>query len=207
MKLHMITILKGLIRLFVIGLSARATGQVVVPVSSLPSIIGEHDLSYVRTNFSLGSLVGGTGSNYWDFSQAPTSADVIQRLDIVSVNDGGNGAYFPSATYAQRYTGGVYASPSYEYYQISNGVGRLYYGLYEAQTQDANPLVVFPQPTVDLPEPVQYGHGWNRSLNFDINTIFGPESVAFSETATVDAYGTLVLPGCGPFAIAALYRH
>ena len=180
-------------------LAFRAGAQITVPIASLPSVIGEYNLSYVRTNSDVVPLIGQTGSNYWDFSQTQSSSDSVQRMDVVPITDGGNGASFPNATYAQRFTGGIYPTPAWEYYQISNGVGRLYYGFYDAQSPYFDPLVVFPQPTIDLPDPVQYGHNWSRQLDYQLYDIFGgTEDIAFTENATVDAFGTLVLPGFGP---------
>ncbi|MGD1085357.1 MAG: hypothetical protein ABSA47_11500 [Verrucomicrobiota bacterium] len=177
----------------------RAGAQVTVPISSLPGVTGEYNLSYVRTNLDTSPLIGQSGSNYWDLSRAASASDSVQRLDIVPVTDGGNGASFPDAAYAQRYTGGIYSTNAWEYYRISNGVGRLYYGFYNAQSPYVDPLVVFPQSTTDLPDPVQYGHSWSRQLNYQLYDIFGgTEDISFTENATVDAFGTLVLPGFGP---------
>src|ERR1039458_10076542 len=122
--------------------------QTSISIDSLPNVIGEYNVSYVRTNSDVASLIGQAGSNYWNFSQAQSSSDSVQRLDIVPITDGGTGTSFPSATYAQRYTGGIYSTPAWEYYQISNGVGRLYYGFYDAQNPYFDPLVVFPKPTI-----------------------------------------------------------
>src|ERR1035441_8093870 len=114
--------------LYLVAFATRAKAQVVVPMSSLPSLVGEYNLSYVRTDTDVSALIGKPGSNYWDFSRAPSAADSVQRMDIVPITDGGNDASFPNATYAQRYTGGIYSTPAWEYYRITNGVGRLYYG-------------------------------------------------------------------------------
>jgi hypothetical protein len=168
-------------------------------MSSLPSLVGEYNLSYVRTDTDVSALIGKPGSNYWDFSRAPSAADSVQRMDIVPITDGGNDASFPNATYAQRYTGGIYSTPAWEYYRITNGVGRLYYGFYNALNPLLDPIVVFPQPTIDLPDPVQYGHGWSRQVDYQTYDVFGgTEDITFTENATVDAFGTLVLPGFGP---------
>ncbi len=192
--------LKCAVALFCLtGLAVCAAAQTIVPASGLPNVIGEYNLSYVRTNLIVSSLLGHSGSNFWNFSQAPTSADSVQRMDIVPITDGGNGSGFPSASFAERFSGGIYSTPAWEYYQISNGVGRLYYGYYNALNALVDPIVVFPQPTVDLPDPIQYGHGWSRQVDYQIYaTLGGSEDIAFSENATVDAFGTLVLPGIGP---------
>jgi hypothetical protein len=173
--------------------------QVSIAISSLPNLTGEYNLSYVRTNSDVAPLIGQAGSNYWNFSQAQSSSDSVQRLDIVPVADGDGGDSFTNAIYAQQYSGGIYSTPAWEYYQTSNGVGRLYYGFYDAVSPYFDPLVVFPQYTIDLPDPIQYGHSWSRQVDYQLYDVFGDTvDVAFTENATVDAFGTLVLPGFGP---------
>jgi hypothetical protein len=191
--------LKNSAALLCLGFAIRVGAQTTVPMASLPSVVGEYNLSFVRTNSDVAPLIGQSGSNYWDFSQAQSASDSVQRMDIVPITDGGNSASFPNAAYARRYTGGIYSTPSWEYYQINSGVGRSYYGFYDAQSPYLDPLVVFPQPTIDLPDPVQYGHSWSRELDYQLYDIFGgTEDIAFVENATVDAFGILVLPGFGP---------
>jgi hypothetical protein len=68
------------------------------------------------------------------------------------------------------------------------------------------PLAVFNQPTVDVPASVQLGQTWNRAVDW-LNVVdsFIVVSNYFATSATVDAYGILVLPSIG--SVPALRVH
>jgi hypothetical protein len=176
----------------------RGNAQVVINCTSLPSAVGEYNLSYSSTNIDASALIGHSGSNFWDFSQPQSPVESILRTDLVPITDGGNEASFPDAAYAQRYTGGIYANPTWEYYRVTPGVGRLYYGFYASMDPTVDPTVVFPQAAVELPASIYYGQTWSREVDYQIQTYLGiPEDIVFTESAAVDAYGTLVLAGIG----------
>jgi hypothetical protein len=187
--------------LYLVVFATRANAQVVVPMSSLPSLVGEYNLSYVRTDTDVSALIGKSGSNYWNFSQPQASGDSIQRLDIVSVADGGDGGSFTNATYAEQFTGGpLYPGPAWQFYSITSGVGRDYYGFVDDLSVYTTGLVIFNHPTVDLPDPVKYGQTWKREVELPIyepGISFPVEMIDFNDSSSVDAYGSVALPGVG----------
>ena len=71
---------------------------------------------------------------------------------------------------------------------------------------DGPPVAVFNQPTLDIPATVQFGQTWNRTVNWTglFLEVF-PMITYFSDSSTVDAYGTLNLPSIG--AVLALRVH
>ena len=88
---------------------------------------------------------------------------------------------------------------------VSNS-GRLCYGLDAPENEPVTEWAVFVPPTVDIPSTVQLGQTWSGSLYwltiyYEILLV----SNYYSFSASVDAYGTLVLPAIG--AVPALRVH
>ncbi len=196
---------------------ASVSAQPVFSRSSLPSQVSNYVRAYYSTNnpnvaslLTLTNISGlplppGATNAVWDFSQAEHPYETVLRTDIVPVDDGGyDSGQFPNAAYAERDTLEPASQIAWRYYGSTNA-GRLYYGFYDPPNQNADSLVVFDQPTADIPATVQYGQTWNRSVTWHGLVLGDPIYYYFSASATVDAYGTLNLPGLG--SIPALRIH
>jgi hypothetical protein len=179
-------------------LSLEANSQTVFSAGDLPSHTGQYSRMYFSTNVDLSTLLGQPGGpRRWDFSQTQQPNESVRRTDVVTTDDGGQGASFPGAAYAERDTDEPTSQIAWRYCTITNA-GRLYYGFYNPVDDPVSPLVVFDQPTLDVPGSVQYGQTWKRSVAWT-NEVASLYLVAyhFTASATVDAYGTLVLPNLG----------
>jgi len=180
-----------------------AGGQLTISSTSLPSMVGEYNLSYVRTNIDISALIGHAGSNYWDFSQPQAADDVVSPMYIVPVSDGGNGGDFTGAAFAERIEGGLISGTSWEYYELDATNGLVFYGTYEPVGYGADPSVPIQPPTSVLPPSLFYGESWTNGYEFYVlDPIFGDVPAAYQASETVDAYGILRLPGFG--AVPAL---
>lgn len=174
--------------------------------TNLPSVYGEYNLSYFSTNNvnvpAMLTLTTNSGPTLpgeepsWDFSEKAQSQETVWRTDIISPSNGMDSGNFPAATYAEQYTVESLASTNlngWAYYSINNQ-GRWYYGMYVPGTE-ADGLALFEPSNVDIPCMVTNGQTWSRSTSWN-STIDGfyPMLYEFSDTATVDAQGTLILP-------------
>lgn len=179
--------------------SLPLNAQIVFSVTSLPGQIGDYHRAYASTNnVDISSLLGMSGGlRRWDFSQPQGLHEIIQRMDVVAPTDGGNGASFPQATYAERLTSEADGTRSWSYYRIVTNQGRAYYGFVDTNSNPDMPIKVFNSPTIDLPDPIQFGQTWNRTVDYQDFAVFIIFAVHFTAQANVDAYGTLVLPGIG----------
>jgi hypothetical protein len=184
---------------FAACLSTAARAQASLSAVDVYHAIGEYDQSYFRSNIDLSVFIGNPGSNYWDFSQPRAANEVVARMDVVPVSDGGNGGAFTGATFALRYEGGANSETSWEYYSLDSTIGLVLYGTYEAAGYGSNPSIPIDPPTSVLPWLVQYGDSWTTAYAFNVtDPLFGVIPVSYTSTSTVDAYGTMVLPGIGP---------
>ncbi|HEY3857871.1 MAG TPA: hypothetical protein VGO67_26090 [Verrucomicrobiae bacterium] len=175
-----------------------AGAQPSIPATSLPALVGEYSLSYVRTNTDISGLIGVPGSNYWDFSQPQATDDDIGRMDVVPVSDGGNGSAFAEATFAEKFTGGLISGTSWEYYDENATDGLVFYGTYEPVGYGADPSVPILPPTSIMPPVLFYGESWTNGYGFDVvDPLFGDIPAVYQANDAVDAYGILKLPGFG----------
>jgi hypothetical protein len=201
------------------GSSIFAAGS-TFSATNLPSVAGQYNCSYYSTDnpnvpamltLTTNPPVGGpplpgTGAT-WDFSQPQQPGETILRTDIISPANGMDGGSFPDAAYAEQDTtetpSGTNQS-AWRYYGITDQ-GRSYYGFYVPDS-DADGLAVFDPPTTDIPPTVVYGQTWTRatSWNTTVEGIYGIYN-EFSDTVTVDASGTLILPNIG--GVSALRVH
>lgn len=182
----------------------RAPAQPTVVLADLPFSTPGTWSKYLTTTSSIASaaLLGQPGGpQRWDFSGPRTAAEAERRVDIVAVADSGRGSRFPEARHAERITHGPSGGKSWSYYRFDPAQGRSYYGFDDPVGDPLDPLVVFDQPTIDLPPVLRYGDTWQRSVSFPdrLDSIVGTLDlrVTFSSTANVDAWGTVVLPGIG----------
>ena len=167
-----------------------ASSQTAFTVSDLPSVAGEFTMAYVTSNANPSLLIGNAGaSQVWDFSQAAQPGDIVRRMDIVPPNDGGNQANFPGAAYAERYTDElVGGAQSWDYYSIATNAGRNFFGFY-----DDGSATVFVNSVIDIPSVLNYGSNWNYTVSIP------SEFLQISVSASVDAYGKVILPQIGSF--------
>ena len=96
------------------GLSAPA--QISFRLADLPTDIGDYYRAYAN-----GLEVPGTGMaapggpRRWDTSDPRFEDETIRRTDVVPATDGGHGASFPQATYAERFTNEANGTRSWQY--------------------------------------------------------------------------------------------
>jgi hypothetical protein len=168
----------------------NATGQ-YYRVYSNPAPTGLAASHYDVT----GRLGTNGGPQIWDFTTGPTN--VTYRFDYVDPTDGGHGGNFPGAKYAERQTiESTGTAKAWMYLQQVPGTGRRNFG-FENPNDDPsegqfNPAII------DFPDPLKYQSQWTATTTFD-STIQGllPIRINYTATATVDAYGTIILPGIG----------
>jgi len=179
------------------------SAQISFTIDDLHSQEGEFLRMYVdSSNIDVSQSLGSKGGpQRWDFSANRTSSEDIHRLEIVPADDGGHGNLFRNAVYAERLTRESNSARSWSYYKILTGKGRAYFGFYDPVSNANNPQKVFESETVDLPATIVLGQSWTRTVEFDdlIDSPLGelPVAVHFTATATVDAFGTVVLPSLG----------
>ena len=173
--------------------SLAGHSQILFTAADLPSQPGQYSRAYISTNVDVSALIGAPGGpRRWDFSQPQQPGETIRRLDITAPNDGGHGSSFPTATYAERYTDEPSGAPYWDYYSIAAGQGRTYFGFYNA----AAPLpgaVMLQAAAIDIPGSITLGTNWTYSWVAYVDY----EEIDVTASATVDAYGTLVLPQIG----------
>lgn len=201
------------------GLSVPAAGF-HFSATNLPSLAGEYNCSYfstnnlnvpamltITTNVPGGMTPPSTGP-IWDFSALQQTGETVLRTDIIAPANGMDGGSFPDAAYAEQDSTVLALSTNqtaWRYYGITNQ-GRLYYGSYVPNTS-ADGLAAFDPPTLDIPATVTNGQTWTRTTawNSTISGYFGI-SYTFSDTSTVDAQGTLVLPDLGTFTALRVHE-
>jgi hypothetical protein len=171
--------------------------QVQFSTESLPHRVGDYYRGYLSTNVSVSAMVTPAGGpQRWDLSQPRQPNETIQRTDVVPSDEAGQDTGIPEAAYAERDTLDPANPTAWRYYTLTDE-GRLYYGFYATEHEAGKSLVVFDQPTLDVPATVQYGQTWNRSVSWQDSIMGVSISYDFTASARVDAYGTLVLAGLG----------
>jgi hypothetical protein len=186
MKMNLGLVLAG-------SFSLAGNSQILFTAADLPSQPGQYSRAYISTNVDVSSLLGAPGGpQRWDFSQPQQPGETIRRMDVTAPSDGGHGSSFPNATYSERYTDEPSGAPYWDYYSITASPGRRYFGFYNA----APPLpgaVIFQASVVDIPGSISFGTNWSYTWD----AYLGIEEVYLTATATVDGYGTMVLPQIG----------
>ncbi|MBX3745857.1 MAG: hypothetical protein KF833_11170 [Verrucomicrobiae bacterium] len=197
---------------FLVAASIPVPAQPVFRASDLPSQVGAYFRAYqnLSEEVDVSDRVGAPGGPHrWDFSEPKGTGETVVRTDIVPSNDGGQGARFPVAEYAQRETRESGGSRSWSYYRIVPGLGRSYFGFQAPDINPAQPVVVFDAPTVDIPAQVDYGQSWSRTVRWDdlidAGVFVVRVKVTFTSESEVDAHGTVVLPEIGE--VPALRVH
>ncbi|MGE3312689.1 MAG: hypothetical protein AB7O66_22195 [Limisphaerales bacterium] len=188
----------GLLTFLVLAASA----QPFIRTTDLPSRVEDRRRAYVDASGApVADLLGSTGGpQTWDFSHPRRSTETIHRIEIVAGGAGACSAAPPDAIYAERTTREDSGCASWEYYSLETGRGRLYHGLCDPCANPAGSGVVFEAPTLELPE-CTFGTSWERAVQWDdvLDPGLGAVEIAvvFTSKASVDAYGTLVLPLLG----------
>jgi hypothetical protein len=205
-------------------LLAAATGhaQTTFTASSLPCQIGECNRSYFSSNVDVTAMLalstnspfplpGGPASppQVWNFSQAQQTNESVLCAAILDPTDGGDYEQFPNASYVEQDTLANTNIIGWEYFGFTNSgpsPGRICYGTDEPFDQPVTDWAVFEPPPVDIPSVVQYGQKWTYSLYWtNIYIKFCLVSNYCNVNASVDAYGTMILPNIG--AVPALRVH
>jgi hypothetical protein len=204
-----------------IFLPGVSQAQLQFTTNDLPCQIGQYNSSYLSSNVDVsgylalvtntGPPIGGAGATvlqFWGFAQGQRPCESILRTDIISPTNGASGSYFPSASYAEQDTMEPSSVIGWSYYGLGEEItnqGRIYYG-FDEPVAGASPEAVFVPPTIDIPATVQLGQTWTRSLYW--STLYYEVILVsnyFAACATVDAAGSMALPGIG--TVQALRVH
>ena len=205
----------GLVLLTTLGAGAQAWGQVTITAEDMFNQIGQYYKAYAnKSDVGVSGRLGTVGGpQAWDFTSGPT--DDIYRFDYVAVNDGGNGAEFPSAKVAERKTEQANGSKAWLYFEQLPGQGRRVYGIHETKVNADKPALVFEPPIIDFPATISFGDKWQTSTSMktdlltfetdpdpeDPTSLPGafniPLIIETSSEFAVDAYGIINLPGIG----------
>ena len=200
-------------------LALPGLAQITFYATNLPSSVGESNLSYysvnnayvtnmlkIATNYQ-GPLPPGSGTGVpqvWDFSQTQQVSETVLRTDIIAATNGPDAGSFTAAAYAEQETLEPSTPMAWRYYRITNNI-RDYYGFYVPLSVNASSLAKFDSPTADIPAIVHYGDTWSRTVTWAGSGNGNPFDYLFTTTATVDAYGTIILPNLG--SLPALRVH
>ena len=195
--------------------------QLQFTTNDLPCRVGQYNCSYFSSNVDVrGYLTLATNGppypggaevppqQFWGFSHSQQPYESILRTDIISPDNGANASDFPSASYAEQNTMETNSVIGWSYYGFggeSANQGRIFYG-FDGPVSGASPAGIFVAPNVDIPATVQYGQTWTRSLYWP--TLYHEVILVsnyFSACATVDAAGSMALPGIG--TVNALRVH
>jgi hypothetical protein len=196
----------------VLGVSEAAASREgpVITSTDFFSDTGDYYRSWSNdSNVSVSGLLGSTGGpQTWDFSTGPT--DDVKRFDYVPTDDGddpGAGFYaadhYPLADFSQRMTEEIGGDQAWMYLDQTPAVGRTNYGYYwpdgNASTNDWS---VFTPSILDFPDPMEFGDTWFLQTTYqfqmyDLGQVLDVR-VDMTIDASVDAWGTVVLPSLGP---------
>jgi len=180
-----------------------AAAQISFSSSDLPVALAAFSKAYVTTNsVDVSRWISSKGGpQRWDLSQSASPEEEVRTLEIVATSDGGHGADFTAAAFAERTTYASSGGQSWSYYSIAPLQGRQYFGFYDPVSNPAGPEVVFDAPTTDLPAHITFNQTWHREVSFQnvIDLGFSEINVLvhFSCDAIVDGYGTVILPSLG----------
>jgi len=187
---------------FLLFLLLTAQAQVTITQADFEAqiAIGETVTSFVDT--LAGSVdVGGSGQGTWDFSglQSQYQFDATS-IDPSSAPESGTFSGATHVTYSNPTFAGA-TSESWVYLSIGNGAYRNI-GAYTTATISG--FTSTTTVTIDPPEtlyklPINYNDTWTesgtRSVNSEISGFPGQQyDVTYTNTCTVDAYGTITMP-------------
>ena len=193
-------------------------GQIVINASDLFNQPGQYYRAYEYVNTTGGGYsvpsgyLGHTGGgNFWDFSVGP--APITARYDFVGTSNTIYKTMFPGATLAEHRTEAANtANDQWRFLEIVNGLGQRLYGTKASDMFEvlgtSDDLIKFNPPIIEYPETIRYLDTWRADTAFPLSLGFeadpnDPEDssgsvgfqVRYTSTMTVDAYGTIRLPG------------
>ena len=203
-------IMKKCIASFLVATFAmvQSSGQVAIRSADMFSQIGEYYRAYVNSqpedpfagleSFAIREQVGESGGPHlWDFSEGPT--DQIRRFDYVNPRGTIVGASFPEAPIAERMTLEANGEVKWLLFDQIPLVGRRVFGAFDPLFDEI--AIVFDQPIIDFPDPMQFGDKWSTSLTFTNSlSVLGidfPIRVTQISEFEVDAFGFIELPNLG----------
>jgi hypothetical protein len=188
---------------FVFGMvilsASLAHGQVIITSQDMFNAIGQYYRVYANANGTSTDVTGLAGNpggpQTWDFTTGPQTT--TYRFDYVNINDGGNGTDFTQAKFAERQTDESTSNAiAWLYLDQVPGVGRRNYGYVNPGGDPTEGL--FNPFIVDFPDPLKYQASWTAKTTYDF-TVLGvlPARINYTASATVDAFGTIILPILG----------
>lgn len=187
---------------------ATIHAQVAIRSADMFNTVGEYYRAYVNgqpedpfaglQSFPIREQVGESGGPHlWDFSEGPT--DQIRRFDYVDPQGTIVGANFPGVPLAERMTLESNGEVKWLLLEQIPLVGRKVYGAFDPIFDEI--AIVFDQPIIDFPDPMQFGDKWSTSLTFTNSiSLLGidfPIRVTQISEFEVDAFGFIELPGLG----------
>lgn len=180
----------------------RASGQITITSDDMFNQIGQWYRQYANASDMDATGLAGTvgGPQVWNFAAGPQ--DLVYRFDIVDRLDGGHGADFPDAAFAERKTNESTSAQSWMYLKQAPGSGRANYGFYDPAFSATMPSTPFASPIVDFPASMAMGNSWSVGTSFEtevdvLGMFVWPARILYSASATVDAHGIINLPGIG----------
>ena len=190
------------------GAMVHLNSQVAIRSADMFSEVGQYYRAYVNSqpedpfaglqSFAIREQVGESGGPHlWDFSQGPT--DEIRRFDYVNPQGTIVGASFPEAPIAERMTLEANGDVKWLLFDQIPLVGRRVFGAFDPVFDEI--AIVFDQPIIDFPDPMQFGDKWTTSLaftnSFSILGIDFPVRITQISEFEVDAFGFIELPNLG----------
>ena len=194
-------------------------GQIVINASDHFTQPGQYYKAYEYVNTSGGgyslppAYLGHTGSdNFWDFTVGPSP--ITARYDYINLSNSVYKVTFPNAKFAERRTEeGNLANDQWKFMEMVDGIGQRLYGstasdLFEVLGTSSD-VIKFETPIIEFPEKIRYLDTWRADTSFPLELGFGEDpndpdaggagtvgfQVRYTSSMTVDAYGTLQLPG------------
>jgi hypothetical protein len=178
-----------------------AHGQVTITSSDMFSAVGQYYRVYAgNKSADVTGLLGNPGGpQTWDFStNGPTN--LIYRFEYAAPSDSGVGDDFPLAQVAEKQVNELNGTTmAWLFLKQTSGTGRINYGFYSPDSMPSEGQ--FNPPITDFPDPMKYQDSWTIDTTYDSSigdsTVSVPITIEYTATVSVDAYGTIILPGLG----------
>ncbi len=189
----------GLLLMFLFFICASSFSQITITQNDvqLMSAVGNSSVSSLDT-LTASVNIGNTGSSSWDFS------NLVSALEFTSTSiDPSSCPYissFPGATICKHYVSEFlgYQADNWLFNSI-NSEGFFLDGLVISMDIAGFSMVTtvtYTSPEEQLKFPLTYGTTWTQDYSYNTETSTGQSSSQSLHTInTVDAYGTIVLPG------------
>ncbi len=174
-----------------------AAAQPVLHTWDFPGEVGDWQESWQNSEpLPTGTLLGQAGGpQVWNFSTGPQDRNL--RTTIVPVSDGGHGESFPTAMYAERQQDLTSGATSWMYLELQVGAGRTVYGFHDPEFSADAPTVLFGQPLLDFPSPLEFGDTWSADTWFYTPISSFNARIDYGSEFSADAWGSIILPELG----------